>query len=213
MKQPLAERPTNYPLALPPNAECSVTACRLGVGWGADLGNRLFHTGRVDTSEAGRRWSFLLAFEEVQGGSACCGHTLCQLCAADCGASMTKKRRRRLRKRPRTALVRCRCRRRLWFEYQHVTVEPTPTNVVNCLTGMVAKMQAREWYCCTKSCDPWTEGGVHVNSAWCCHHCWFLTLTQPHWLLNVNGWVRKSPDLLTRAEKNMRYNKEKWNLN
>lgn len=77
MKQPLEEPPTNYPLALPPNVNCSVTACRLRVGWGADLGNRLFHTERVDTSGAGRRRSFLLAFEEVQEGSASCGHTLC----------------------------------------------------------------------------------------------------------------------------------------
>lgn len=55
---------------------------------------------------------------------------------------------------------------------------------------------------------------MRVNSALCCHHRWFLTPKQPHRQLSVNGWVRKSPDLLTRAEKNMRYNKEeKWNLN
>lgn len=104
MKQPLAEPPTNYPLELPPNVNCGVTAYRLGVGVGRRP--RQLPVPHRDTSEAGKRWSFLLTFEEVQEGSASCGHTLCRFCTADVrGASMKTKMRRRLRETLGTALV------------------------------------------------------------------------------------------------------------
>lgn len=174
MKQLLAEAPTNYPLAFPPNVNCSVTACRLGVGWSADLGNCLFHTGWVDTSEAGRRWSFLLAFEEVQEGGAGCGHALWRHCTfmglvwqrvmwhvwRDAGL---------FRNWQAAALV--------WVSASGYEADTSH------LTGMV--WNAGTGSDAAESGDPWPEGRLRVPTASCCRHCWFLTPAQPHRPLSV----------------------------